>query len=90
MFFFSILQTTKKLEEPDIQEAAKSVLCKPLLICSGMMFFYQFAGYNVVTNFAGTILQKDEEILLNKTKKLEPSYVHINHSTLLKCRSSDP
>ena len=31
------------------------------------MFFYQFAGYNVVTNYAGSILQRDEEAILNIT-----------------------
>ena len=33
------------------------------------MFFYQFAGYNVVTNYAGTILQRDEEAILNITSQ---------------------
>ena len=32
------------------------------------MFFYQFAGYNVVTNYAGSILQRDEEAILNITQ----------------------
>ena len=29
------------------------------------MFFYQFAGYNVVTNYAGSILQAEEQQLFN-------------------------
>ena len=33
------------------------------------MFFYQFAGYNVVTNYAGSILQRDEEAILNITSQ---------------------
>ena len=37
------------------------------------MFFYQFAGYNVVTNYAGSILQRDEEAILNMTS--------LHHST---------
>lgn len=42
--------------------------CKGLYIDAGFMFFYQFAGYNVVTNYAGVILQKDEELLFNSTE----------------------
>ena len=67
------MQTKKKLEKQDIQEGTKFVFCnRELIICTGMMFFYQFAGYNVVTNFAGTILQQDEKILLNITNATSP------------------
>jgi len=43
------------------------ISCKSLYISIGFMFFYQFAGYNVVTNYAGSILQRDEEAILNMT-----------------------
>ena len=43
------------------------ISCKSLYISIGFMFFYQFAGYNVVTNYAGSILQRDEEAILNIT-----------------------
>ena len=45
------------------------VSCKSLYISIGFMFFYQFAGYNVVTNYAGSILQRDEEAILNITSQ---------------------
>lgn len=39
--------------------ALKSVLkCKSVYMGMGMMFFYQFAGYNVVSAFAGVILDQ--------------------------------
>ena len=41
------------------------ISCKSLYIDIGLMFFYQFAGYNVVTNYAGSILKRDEEALFN-------------------------
>ena len=41
--------------------------CKNLFLGLGMMFFYQFAGYNVVANYAGVILQADKDQLLNST-----------------------
>ena len=43
------------------------ISCKSLYISIGFMFFYQFAGYNVVTNYAGSILQRDEEAIFNIT-----------------------
>ena len=47
-------------------EAIKNLIfCKSLYIDIGLMFFYQFAGYNVVTNYAGSILKRDEEALFN-------------------------
>ena len=45
--------------------------CQPILIDVGMMFFYQFAGYNVVTSYAGSILQRDEDALRNATQNPE-------------------
>ena len=41
--------------------------CKNLFLGIGMCFFYQFAGYNVVANYAGSILQAEEELLFNIT-----------------------
>lgn len=41
--------------------------CKNLFLGIGMCFFYQFAGYNVVANYAGSILQAEEELLFNTT-----------------------
>ena len=57
------MQTKQKLEKQDFKKVISNLLCKSLLICIGMMFFYQFAGYALVVSFAGRILQKDEEML---------------------------
>ena len=59
------MQTKQKLEKQDFKEVISTILCKSILICIGMMFFYQFAGYALVVSFAGKILQQDEEILYN-------------------------
>ena len=77
------MQTKQKLEKQDFKKVISNLLCKSLLICIGMMFFYQFAGYAMVISFAGDILQKDEEILdKNGTSPryvscicIEPKYV---------------
>ena len=57
------MQTKQKLEKQDFKKVISNLLCKSLLICIGMMFFYQFAGYALVVSFAGKILQQDEEML---------------------------
>ena len=64
------LQTKQKLEEQDFKEVVSKLLCKSFLICIGMMFFYQFAGYALVVSFAGKILKQDEEILVNNETNL--------------------
>ena len=53
--------------------------CKNLFVGIGMCFFYQFAGYNVVANYAGSILQAEEELLFNTTS-LE-KIVNVNESS---------
>ena len=74
--FFDIEQTSvnKELVEDDtygqsgMLDVLKNLICcKSLYVDIGFMFFYQFAGYVVVTNYAGSILQKDEEMLFNIT-----------------------
>ena len=52
---------------------------KNLFVGIGMCFFYQFAGYNVVANYAGSILQAEEELLFNTTS-LE-KIVNVNESS---------
>ncbi len=39
---------------------------RPVFISFGVMFFYQFAGYNVITNYAASILQRSEEKLMKE------------------------
>ena len=36
--------------------------CKQMYLGIGITFFYQFAGYNIVTNYAGSILQSEGSI----------------------------
>ena len=48
--------------------------CKNLFLGLGMCFFYQFAGYNVVANYAGSILQAEEELLFNSTSMAKESH----------------
>ena len=38
------------------------IQCKQWYLGVGITFFYQFAGYNIITNYAGSILQTDFEI----------------------------
>jgi len=58
-----LTKTKQKLEKQDFKKVISNLLCKSLLVCIGMMFFYQFAGYALVVSFAGKILQQDEEML---------------------------
>ena len=62
--------------DSSLMEAMKNLIsCKSLYIDIGLMFFYQFAGYNVVTSFAGSILKRDEEAIFNIT--LDESHTEI-------------
>ena len=50
----------------------KALICNiNLLICIGMMGFYQFAGYGLIVGFAGKILHgrgKDQNITTDVTR----------------------
>jgi len=77
--FYDIEQTSvnKELVEDDNDTYGQSgmldvlknlICCKSLYVDIGFMFFYQFAGYVVITNYAGSILQRDEEEIFNITE----------------------
>ena len=49
----------------------KALICNiNLLICIGMMGFYQFAGYGLIVGFAGKILHSEEKVHHNITTNL--------------------
>ena len=61
----SILQQLSQDSSPkniSIMDQVRALICNMnLLICIGMMGFYQFAGYGLIVGFAGKILHSGEK-----------------------------